>query len=79
MKHPTEIGAGAFIGSNTMLIAPVKIGAGALTASGSVITKDVEEDALAISRAPQVTKLGRARKLFEMLKDCKEKRDKGAG
>jgi len=77
MKHPTEIGAGAFIGSNTMLIAPVKIGAGALTASGSVITKDVEDDALAMSRAPQITKPGRARKLFDMLKARKATRDKG--
>jgi bifunctional UDP-N-acetylglucosamine pyrophosphorylase / glucosamine-1-phosphate N-acetyltransferase len=79
MKHHTEIGAGAFIGSNTMLIAPVKIGTGALTASGSVITKDVADNALAMSRAPQVTKMGRARKLFDMLKARKVRRDKGAG
>jgi len=78
MKHHTEIGAGAFIGSNTMLIAPVKIGAGALTASGSVITKDVADDALTMSRAPQETKPGRARKLFDMLKAKKARRDKGA-
>ena len=77
MKHRTEIGAGAFIGSNTMLVAPVKIGAGALTASGSVITKDVGDDALAMSRAPQETKPGRARKLFDMLKARKANRDKG--
>lgn len=79
MKHRTEIGAGAFIGSNTMLIAPVKIGAGALTASGSVITRDVGDDALAMARAPQVTKPGRAGKLFEMLKHRRAKREKGAG
>jgi len=79
MKHETEIGAGAFIGSNTMLVAPVKIGAGALTASGSVITRDVEDDALAMSRVPQQVKPGRARKLFDMLKAKKAKRDKGAG
>jgi len=79
MKHRTEIGADAFIGSNTMLVAPVKIGDGALTASGSVITRDVEDDALAMSRAPQETKPGRARKLFEMLKARKARRDKGAG
>lgn len=78
MKHRTEIGHGAFIGSNTMLIAPVKIGAGALTASGSVITRDVGDDALAMARAPQETKPGRARKLFDMLKARKKKRDKGA-
>jgi bifunctional UDP-N-acetylglucosamine pyrophosphorylase / glucosamine-1-phosphate N-acetyltransferase len=78
MKHRTEIGADAFIGSNTMLIAPVKIGAGALTASGSVITKDVGDDALSMSRAPQVTKPGHARKLFDMLKARKKKREQGA-
>lgn len=78
MKHRTEIGADAFIGSNTMLIAPVKIGAGALTASGSVITKDVGDDALSMARAPQVTKPGRARKLFDMLKARKKKREQGA-
>lgn len=78
MKHHTEIGADAFIGSNTMLIAPVTIGAGALTASGSVITKDVEDDALSMARAPQVTKSGRARKLFDMLKARKRKHEQGA-
>ena len=67
-KHHTEIGAGAFIGSNTMLVAPVTIGAGALTGSGSVITSDVEPHALAVARAPQVEKAGVARKMFEMLK-----------
>lgn len=73
MKHHTTIGARAFIGSNTMLVAPVKIGNGAMTASGSVITRDVEEDALAMARAPQVTKPGRARKLFDLLKARKRK------
>ena len=70
-KHRTEIGARAFIGSNTMLVAPVKVGAEAMTASGAVITKEVPEGALAISRADQVNKLGLARKLFEMLKSKK--------
>ncbi|ETW11761.1 bifunctional N-acetylglucosamine-1-phosphate uridyltransferase/glucosamine-1-phosphate acetyltransferase [Roseivivax marinus] len=68
LKHRTEIGEGAFIGSNTMLVAPVRVGSGALTGSGSVITEDVPDDALALGRAPQVTKPGRARKLFEILK-----------
>ncbi len=72
-KHHTEIGARAFIGSSTMLVAPVSIGAGALTASGSVITRDVEPDALAIGRAPQQNKPGRAARLFEILKKKKEK------
>ena len=52
-KHPTEIGAGAFIGSDTMLVAPVKVGAGASTAAGSIITKDVPDGALAVGRVRQ--------------------------
>ncbi|HJT43332.1 MAG TPA: bifunctional UDP-N-acetylglucosamine diphosphorylase/glucosamine-1-phosphate N-acetyltransferase GlmU [Rhizomicrobium sp.] len=52
-KALTEIGAGAFIGSNTALVAPVKVGAGATTAAGSVITKDVTADALAVARGKQ--------------------------
>lgn len=67
-KHRTTVGGGAFIGSNTMLVAPVTVGSGALTASGSVITKDVPDDAVAMSRAPQTIKPGRARKLFDMLR-----------
>jgi bifunctional UDP-N-acetylglucosamine pyrophosphorylase/glucosamine-1-phosphate N-acetyltransferase len=67
MKHHTEIGADVFIGSNTMLIAPVTIGNRAMTGSGSVITSDVEPDALALSRAPQIEKPGMAQKLFDML------------
>ena len=52
-KHRTEIGPGAFVGSDTMLVAPVKVGAGATTAAGSVITRDVADGALAIERTPQ--------------------------
>ncbi|SRR5665213_1502243 len=52
-KHFTDIGAGAFIGSDTALVAPVKIGDGAITGAGSVITKDVESNALAVSRGEQ--------------------------
>ncbi len=59
-KHRTTIGAGAFIGSNTALVAPVQVGAGAITAAGSVITEDVAADALAIGRGRQVAKPGRA-------------------
>ncbi|MEH6830949.1 MAG: bifunctional UDP-N-acetylglucosamine diphosphorylase/glucosamine-1-phosphate N-acetyltransferase GlmU [Sulfitobacter sp.] len=73
MKHHTHIGSGAFIGSNTMLVAPVHIGDGAMTGSGSVITSDVEPDALALARAPQVEKPGMARKLMEMLRAKKAK------
>jgi bifunctional UDP-N-acetylglucosamine pyrophosphorylase/glucosamine-1-phosphate N-acetyltransferase len=52
-KHATTIGAGAFVGSDTMLVAPVEIGAGATTAAGSVITKDVPAGALAVGRVRQ--------------------------
>jgi bifunctional UDP-N-acetylglucosamine pyrophosphorylase / glucosamine-1-phosphate N-acetyltransferase len=52
-KHFTDIGAGAFIGSDTALVAPVKIGDGAITGAGSVITKNVEADALAVTRSEQ--------------------------
>lgn len=53
-KYKTTIGAGAFIGSDTMLVAPVSIGAGAMTGSGSTITKDVAPGALAVGRAKQM-------------------------
>jgi bifunctional UDP-N-acetylglucosamine pyrophosphorylase / glucosamine-1-phosphate N-acetyltransferase len=52
-KHKTTIGKGAFVGTNSSLVAPVKIGAGAYIGSGSVITKDVPDDAMAIERSPQ--------------------------
>jgi len=52
-KSVTEIGAGAFIGSDTALVAPVKVGDGAITGAGSVITKDVAADALAVARGKQ--------------------------
>ncbi|MEM6944283.1 MAG: DapH/DapD/GlmU-related protein, partial [Pseudomonadota bacterium] len=66
-KHRTEIGEGAFIGTNTCLIAPLKVGDGAYVATGAVLTSDVPEDALAIARARQVTKPGRASLLRRML------------
>lgn len=62
-KHITRIGDGAFIGSNSSLVAPVSIGAGALIASGSVITQDVPADALALGRARQEMKPGRAKEI----------------
>ncbi len=55
-KHRTEIGTGAFVGSNTALVAPVRVGDRALVAAGSVITEDVPEDALAIARGRQANK-----------------------
>lgn len=59
-KHRTRIGARAFIGSDTALVAPVSVGDGAITAAGSVITDDVTTDSLAIARARQTEKPGRA-------------------
>ncbi len=56
LKYKTEIGAGAFIGSNSALVAPVSIGAGAIVAAGSVVTADVQPDALAIARGNQENK-----------------------
>jgi bifunctional UDP-N-acetylglucosamine pyrophosphorylase/glucosamine-1-phosphate N-acetyltransferase len=61
-KHFTDIGAGAFIGSNTALVAPVKVGDGVITGAGSVITKDVEPDALAVTRVEQKQVTGWAEK-----------------
>jgi bifunctional UDP-N-acetylglucosamine pyrophosphorylase/glucosamine-1-phosphate N-acetyltransferase len=72
-KHRTEIGANAFIGSNTLLIAPVKIGDEAFTASGTVVTSDVPDGALAIGRARADIKPGFARKLMDMLRAKKQK------
>jgi bifunctional UDP-N-acetylglucosamine pyrophosphorylase / glucosamine-1-phosphate N-acetyltransferase len=59
-KHRTVIGEGAFIGSNTALVAPVKVGDGAIIAAGSVVTSDVPADALTLARGRQVDKPGRA-------------------
>jgi bifunctional UDP-N-acetylglucosamine pyrophosphorylase/glucosamine-1-phosphate N-acetyltransferase len=57
-KHKTEIGKGAFIGSNSALVAPVKIGDGAYVGSGSVVIEDVPADALAVGRGRQANKAG---------------------
>jgi len=76
-KHHTEIGASVFIGSNTMLVAPVTVGDAAMTASGSVITKNVEPGALAIARSEQSNKPGLAVKLFAMLRRKKVKQQEG--
>jgi len=64
-KHRTEIGPGAFIGSNTALVAPVRIGAGAVIGAGSVITQDVEDGSLATTRARLQEVAGGAAKLHE--------------
>ncbi|WP_282092231.1 bifunctional UDP-N-acetylglucosamine diphosphorylase/glucosamine-1-phosphate N-acetyltransferase GlmU [Epibacterium ulvae] len=78
MKHRTEIGPRAFIGSNTLLVAPVTVGRDAMTASGTVVTKNVEAEALALSRVPQTNKPGRAAKLMDMLRAKKARLTKGA-
>ncbi len=61
-KHPTRIGEGAFVGSNSTLVAPLEIGAGSYVAAGSVITQAVPPDALAIGRGRQENKPEWARK-----------------
>jgi bifunctional UDP-N-acetylglucosamine pyrophosphorylase / glucosamine-1-phosphate N-acetyltransferase len=65
-KHRTTIGAGAFVGSNSSLVAPVKIGSGAYVGSGSVITRDVPDDALAVERSQQTNREGGAKRYREM-------------
>jgi bifunctional UDP-N-acetylglucosamine pyrophosphorylase/glucosamine-1-phosphate N-acetyltransferase len=65
-KHRTEIGAGAFVGTNSSLVAPVKIGSGAYIGSGSVITKDVPDDALAVERSPLTIRDGGAKRIREL-------------
>ncbi len=75
-KHTTDIGEGAFIGSNTSLVAPVKIGAGAYVGSGSIITKDVSPDALALERATQEERPGWAAKFRTMMQRRKSEKTK---
>ncbi|HEX3115136.1 MAG TPA: bifunctional UDP-N-acetylglucosamine diphosphorylase/glucosamine-1-phosphate N-acetyltransferase GlmU [Bradyrhizobium sp.] len=65
-KHRTTIGAGAFVGSNSSLVAPVKIGSGAYIGSGSVITRDVPDDALAVERGEQNNREGGATRYREV-------------
>jgi bifunctional UDP-N-acetylglucosamine pyrophosphorylase / glucosamine-1-phosphate N-acetyltransferase len=65
-KHKTEIGAGAFVGTNSSLVAPVKIGSGAYIGSGSVITRDVPDDAMAVERGQQTNREGGAKRYREL-------------
>lgn len=71
-KHVTRIGKGAFIGSDSQLVAPVTIGDGAYVGTGTTVTKDVPADALAIGRAKQENKEGYASRLKARLKAQKE-------
>ncbi len=70
-KHRTTIGAGAFIGSNSTLVAPLNVGAGGFVTAGSTITRDVEADAMAFGRAQQVDKPGKASRFRQLKKESK--------
>ncbi|MEQ9144867.1 MAG: bifunctional UDP-N-acetylglucosamine diphosphorylase/glucosamine-1-phosphate N-acetyltransferase GlmU [Parvibaculaceae bacterium] len=74
-KHFTDIGAGAFVGSNSSLVAPVKVGDGAYVGSGSVVTRDVEADALAVARGQQAEKPGWAARFRKAQQARKAKKD----
>ena len=73
-KSRTDIGAGAFIGSNAALVAPVKVGDGAIVGAGSVITRDVPADAVATTRAPQQNREGAAGKLRRRKQAAKDRK-----
>jgi len=67
-KYRTVIGEGAFVGSNSSLVAPVRLGAGAITGAGTVVTRDVADDALALARAPQSEKPGWAARFRDRMR-----------
>ncbi|MEZ5797317.1 MAG: bifunctional UDP-N-acetylglucosamine diphosphorylase/glucosamine-1-phosphate N-acetyltransferase GlmU [Paracoccaceae bacterium] len=77
MKHRTTIGKRVFIGSDTMLVAPVTVGDDAMTGSGSVITEDVPAEAMALGRARQVNRPGLATRLIDRLRAIKAAKAKG--
>jgi len=74
-KHKTTIGAGAFVGTNSSLVAPVNIGSGAYIGSGSVITRDVPANAMALERSQQTTREGGATRYREMKTRDKRPKD----
>ncbi len=76
-KHRTVIGKRVFIGSDTMLVAPVRVGDDAMTGSGSVITQDVPAGALALGRSKQETRPGLAIRLMDRLRALKAKKNEG--
>ena len=73
-KHRTDIGAGAFIGSNSSLIAPVRVGDGAIVGAGSAVSRDVPAGALAVTRAEQSEKPGWAVRFFNRKKGQSKKK-----
>jgi len=76
LKSKTEIGAGAFIGSNTALVAPVSIGDGAIVGAGSTITDDVAKDSIASARGDQVEREGAAARFRERRAKLKAEKSK---
>ena len=72
-KHKTVIADGAFIGSNSCLVAPVSVGKGAIVGAASTITKNVEADALVVSRAPQRAFEGKAKEMHQLKSKLKKK------
>jgi bifunctional UDP-N-acetylglucosamine pyrophosphorylase/glucosamine-1-phosphate N-acetyltransferase len=75
-KHRTEIGAGAFIGAHSALIAPVNIGDNSYVGTGTIVTADVPEDALALARTPQTNREGIAPRLREAMRARAEEKKK---
>jgi bifunctional UDP-N-acetylglucosamine pyrophosphorylase/glucosamine-1-phosphate N-acetyltransferase len=73
-KYRTKIGASAFIGSNSALVAPVSIGTGAIVGAGSVITRDVKTGELALARGEQIGKAGYALRFREIMTEKKKKK-----
>jgi len=76
-KHKTIIGKRVFIGSNTMLVAPITVGDEAMTATGTIVTRDVPDGDMAIGRHRQENKTGLARRLFQKLRAAKAAAKKG--
>jgi bifunctional UDP-N-acetylglucosamine pyrophosphorylase/glucosamine-1-phosphate N-acetyltransferase len=72
VKHRTEIGSGAFVGSNSTLVAPVTVGEGSYIAAASVITEAVPPDALAVARSRQMNKAGWAKRRRERVQQARQ-------
>ena len=74
-KHHTKIGDEVFLGSNTLLVAPITVGNQAMTATGTIVTKDIPSGDLTIGRVKQENKTGYANKLLKRLKSKKKRKD----